>query len=827
MQNVRVTFGDGTPPVDLGGVTGSGITAGHIYAAAGTYLATAIATDSAGGTATASSQVVVVAPTAPSVSVVVTGSSVANAPTTFTINAAPAAGSGSTIQNVRVTFGDGSAPVDLGAVNAATTTQHVYAASGSYTVTATATDSAGVTATSSVQVVVAAPGAPSVAISASANPVAGSPVTFTITAAPAPGSNTTIQKVVVDFGDKTPPVDLGAVSSPASAQHVFAAAGNYTVSATATASNGATATASTQVVVAASPANVPSVSVTASANPVAGSAVTFTITAAPAPGSNTTIQKVVVDFGDKTPPVDLGAVTSPATAQHVFAAAGTYTVTATATASNSATATASTQVVVAAPGAPSVSVTASANPIAGTSVTFTVTAAPAAGSNTTITNVQVNFGDNTPVVNLGAVSSPTTAQHVFAAAGNYTVTATATASNNATASASTQVVVAAPGAPNVSVTASANPVAGRAVTFTVTATPAPGTNTTITNVQVNFGDNTPVVNLGAVSSPVTTQHAYAAAGTYTVSATATASNSLIATVSIQVVVAPPPSPSVSIAASANPVTGRATTFTITAALAPGSTSPPNVVVNFGDSAQSNLGAVNGTVTTQHVYSVPGTYTVSATATDVGGGTAIARTDVTVLAPATVSLGVSANPMINTPVQFTVSVAPVAGVTVQNVRLQYGDNTQEDLGPVGSTPVVRSHTYNTFGTKTATATATFVGFNFPVTASATVAVAPCSPLSASRTIAPVFVGGFFDFAWPGGDTVHGTAACSVTVRAPTGDVMLAGDTWSIVGLFGYSAGVCTLTPQVPLCTDGRLESNGRPICPVLLFPGPASVNIRCN
>jgi PKD repeat protein len=322
MQNVRVTFGDGTAPVDLGGVTGAAITVGHVYASAGTYLATVIATDSASGTATASTQVVVIAPTAPSVSVAVAGSPVAGAPTTFTINAVPAAGSGSTIQNVRVTFGDGTAPVDLGAVSGTTTTQHVYAASGNYTVTATATDSAGVTATASVQVVVAVPGAPSVAITASANPIAGSAVTFTITAAPAAGSNTTIQKVVLAFGDGSAPVDLGAVSSPMTAQHVFAAAGTYTVSATATASSGATATASTQVVVAASPANLPSVSVTASANPVAGSAVTFTITAAPAPGSNTTIQNVQVNFGDKTPVVNLGAVSSPATAQHVFTMAG-------------------------------------------------------------------------------------------------------------------------------------------------------------------------------------------------------------------------------------------------------------------------------------------------------------------------------------------------------------------------------------------------------------------------------------------------------------------------------------------------------------------------
>src|SRR4029077_18963277 len=142
---------------------------------------------------------------------------------------------------------------------------------------------------------------------------------------------------------------------------VYTAARTYMVSAIATVSNGATATASVQVVVTA-PA--PTVSVTAGATPVAGTATIFTVTAAPAAGSNTTIQKVVVTFGDGSE-VDLGAVNGSTTTQHVYTAARTYMVSAIATVSNGATATASVQVVVGAP-APTVSVTAGANPVAGT-----------------------------------------------------------------------------------------------------------------------------------------------------------------------------------------------------------------------------------------------------------------------------------------------------------------------------------------------------------------------------------------------------------------------------------------------------------------------------
>ena len=75
----------------------------------------------------------------------------------------------------------------------------------------------------------------------------------------------------------------------------------------------------------------------------------------------------------------------------------------------------------------------------GTATTFTISAAPATGSNATILNVRVNFGDTSATVDLGAVSGTTTTQHVFAAAGNFTVTATATDSAGATATVSTVV----------------------------------------------------------------------------------------------------------------------------------------------------------------------------------------------------------------------------------------------------------------------------------------------------------------------------------------------------------------------------------------------------
>jgi adhesin/invasin len=88
---------------------------------------------------------------------------------------------------------------------------------------------------------------PVVTIAPSANPLAQTPTTFTIGAVPAPGTNTTIASVTVDFGDGTR-TNLGAVSGTAIAvQHVFANGGSFTVTAEATDSAGGSATAVTVV----------------------------------------------------------------------------------------------------------------------------------------------------------------------------------------------------------------------------------------------------------------------------------------------------------------------------------------------------------------------------------------------------------------------------------------------------------------------------------------------------------------------------------------------------------------------------------------------------
>ena len=141
--------------------------------------------------------------------------SVAGTTTTFTISAAPATGSNATIQNVQVTFGDGAAAVDLGAVSG----DDVRAASvcgprDLYRVDHRHRqrwrDSDRVH-----------PGRGRGARGADGfhrgrrRSRGGPTTTFTISVAPATGSNAAIRNVRVTFGDGTAPVDLGGVTGNA------------------------------------------------------------------------------------------------------------------------------------------------------------------------------------------------------------------------------------------------------------------------------------------------------------------------------------------------------------------------------------------------------------------------------------------------------------------------------------------------------------------------------------------------------------------------------------------------------------------------------------
>lgn len=126
--------------------------------------------------------------------------------------------------------------------------------------------------------------------------------------------------------------------------------------------------------------------------------------------------------------------------------------------------------------------------------------------------------------------------------------------------------------------------------------------------------------------------------------------------------------------------GLPATFTVGVA---GTANVRDVTVDFGDGRRQSLGAISGSTTVQHTYSVPSTYTVEATATEASGFTETVSTSVTILPGQ--PPGVIVTPSTTTPTRnqvFTVT-ANVSGATstIQQYLWDFGDGrTRTTTGP---------------------------------------------------------------------------------------------------------------------------------------------------
>jgi hypothetical protein len=244
-------------------------------------------------------------------------------PITFTLT--PTAGTGTSITDVTINFGDGTNK-SLGPIASPTTIAHLYGVAGTFVVSATVTDSTGAATTVFSTVVVTAAAPPTLTLQIP-NPVSVStPATFGVTAST--GTGTSITDVSIDFGDGTVR-SLGPTSS-ANVAHLYATSGSFTVTATVTASNGAVNHAVSTFVV--TPLTV---SLSATGGTAVNSVWNFTAT----PSTGASIDHYQWDFGD-------GATTTSSgpTNTHAYATAGTFTVTVTAVPTVGAGVTGTTQV---------------------------------------------------------------------------------------------------------------------------------------------------------------------------------------------------------------------------------------------------------------------------------------------------------------------------------------------------------------------------------------------------------------------------------------------------------------------------------------------------
>ncbi len=510
------------------------------------------------------------------------------------------------------------------------------ATAGNYTITLTATNSAG-SATSTQAITATNP--QSTVIAPSNVSISG--LTANCTAPCTENLNAVVGSGTTPFTYSW--VGNNATGSSATFSTTISSAGSYPIT-LAVSNSGGTASASGTVTVIApvvTPANpVASASVTSGVAPLAINFSTTNGTGGTAPYS------YAWTFGD-------GSSSTSQNPSHTYAAAGTYTAYVTVsdsaggTKSNSLTVTVSAPVVAPVNPVVSVSVTSGTAPLA---VDFSTTN----GSGGTAPYTYAwTFGD-------GGTSTSQNPSHTYSAAGTYTASVTVSDSAGGTKSNSVTVTVSAP------VIAPANPVASASVTsgvapLAVSFSTTNGTGGTAPYTYAwSFGD-------GSTSTSQNPSHTYAAAGTYTAyvtvsdSAGGTKSNSVTVTVAA-------PAPSLAVGISDTAASGNAwlkERFSVNVTGATGSRTWYHW--DFGDGHTSTY------ATPAHLYKTPGTYTVTLKIYN-NKQTATASTTITVnppLAPTASPIATEVNDRRHV-VKFEANATAAAGAELTRHQWNFGD-----------------------------------------------------------------------------------------------------------------------------------------------------------
>lgn len=386
--------------------TATGVTPTYHYATPGTYTVTLTVTDNRGETAVSTRSVIATAKpnTPPAATFSFTANKLAVA-----FDASATTDPDGTITGYAWDFGDTTVATGV-------TTSHTYGASGSYTVTLTATDNGGATTTTMQTVAVSAPvnQAPVASFTTSATQLS---VTFNGSASS--DADGTIAGYAWDFGD-------GGRSALASPTHVYATAGTYTVVLTVTDNLGASNSGSQPLQVTAPAANqAPSIGFQIS--PV-GLTVNVESTSTDVDG---TIVKYAWSFGD-------GATADTPSTTHTFTTAGVKSIVLTVTDNGGATATQTQSVTLTAPVPPNVAPTA-AFTFTATGLQLSVDGAGSTDPDGTVTAYSWQFGDgSTDLVTTAA------ATHTYLANGTYPVVLTVTDNRGATSVVTQQVTVSTP-----------------------------------------------------------------------------------------------------------------------------------------------------------------------------------------------------------------------------------------------------------------------------------------------------------------------------------------------------------------------------------------------
>ncbi len=251
-----------------------------------------------------------------------------------------------------------------------------------------------------------------------------------------------------------------------------------------------------------------------------------------------------------------------------------------------------------------------------------------------------------------------------------------------------QVRIGAAAAGAVAVSASPSSVPSSGGTVTITAAVFDAAGNPLTGVPVSF-----TTTAGSLSASAATTGSNGEAKvqltterTATVVARVGGTGAEAVSGEVQVNVAAANSISVTLA-PASPVVGTPVVATITPTIGANNL-PPRVTINWGDGNQEDLGVVAGPRSLSHTYTTPGTYAVVVTATSEGETTTASAT--VVVAPVNVTITASpASGPVSTVFSFVVT--PSTGSSVENMRVEFGDGSSVDLGPItGATSVTKRY-----------------------------------------------------------------------------------------------------------------------------------------
>ncbi|WP_108718056.1 S-layer family protein [Miniimonas sp. S16] len=608
-------------------------------------------------------------------------------------------------------FGDGTTATGA-------TASHTYATGGDKTVSLTVTNSRGLSATTTRTVTVL----PANVLPTAAFTPTVTDLTVAADASASADSDGAISTYAWEFGD-------GATATGASTSHTYADSGTFTVKLVVTDNRGGTATVSHDVTVV-KPNLPPTVDFTLGVNELAVS-----VDGSASADPEGTALGFAWDFGD-------GAHATGATAQHTYAARGSYDVTLVVTDGAGKTATKTVRVTVA---------PANVGPTAAFSVTTNGLRLSVDGSQSSDPEGDAltyawDFGD-------GAHATGATAEHIYSSSDTYTVGLTVTDGSGASGSTTSSVTV-----------VNADPTAlfslqHTALAVSVDASASSDPEGRPLTYAWSFGD-------GATGSGAAASHTYATAGTYTVTLTVTDANGGSAHSSQQVTVVAAnqaPTASFTVALDGLSVSADGT----------GSSDPENGALtyawSFGD------GATATGATTSHTYASAGQYTVTLTVSDPLGATGSTTRSVTVVAPNRAPVALFSSSVSD----LAVSVNGSGSSDPEGAALSYAWDFGD--GATG-TGVASSHSYAAAGTYTVTLVVTDdKGATGTVSAPVTVTAPPATSVVASDAFGRTTANGWGSADAGGAWTLAGAASRYATNgSAGTMTLTAGGSTFAQLG-----------------------------------------------